>query len=548
MLNRRDLLTSVLAALAGAALRPNAARAAEGTADLWLNRLTFGATAQSRAEIAAQGTGPWLESQLAAPPEDAALSARLSAARLRIAYEADRDANGAWRGADDLRPLASLTADPADLLPLLDWSRAMAYAERIRPGEEVISASLIRATHAPAQLREVMTQFWHDHFNVHALKDEFVAVFFPAYDAGLRAHALGNFRALLGHVAQSPAMLVYLTNDESRASPANENFARELLELHTMGAGAYLSDRHRQWHEVPGAREGLAEGYLDADVWEVARAFTGWTVGDGRWVAEGMTTPKTGRMAYVAAWHDPYQKRILGREFAAHGGPMADGEAVLDLLAAHPATARFVCAKIARRLLADEPDPALVDRLAGVFAAGADAPDQIARVIRALVTDPAFAATPPAKLRRPFEFLVALLRATGAEVAATDLGWHWELARAGWMQHAFAPPTGHPDRLGDWASGVVLLRMAELALYAQEPWLGLVKEGLGQRLPPGLHSYGAIAAHWQDRIGTGAGLPAGALAAAGIDPDWVPETADERAAASALGVAVAALSPGFLFR
>ncbi len=549
MLNRRDLMKSVLAALAASGLPRSASAEAAAAADLWLNRLTFGATPQARADLAAQGPAAWLDAQLAAPPEDPALTARLAAARLRIAYDADGDANGTWPATDELRPLSALAADPASLLPLLDWDRAMAYDERSRPGQEVIAASLIRAVHATAQLRELVTQFWHDHFNVHALKDEFVSVFFPAYDAGLRAHAFGSFRALLGHVATSPAMLVYLTNDQSRASPANENFARELLELHTLGAGAYWNDRYRHWHDVPGAAGGLAEGYIDDDVWEVARAFTGWTVGDGRWVADGQTTPKTGRFAYVEAWHDPYQKRILGREFPAHQAPLQDGEQVLDLLATHPATARFVCGKLARRLLADDPDPALVERLAQVFLDHGSAPDQIAQVIRALVADPAFAATPAGKLRRPFEFLAALLRATGAEVAAPEAGWTWELARAGWMQHSYPPPTGHPDRLEDWSSGVVILRLAELALHAQEPWMAWVATGLDARLPPGARPVRAIAAHWAAQMGAGDPAPlVAALAQAGVDPDWAPDTAEDRAAVSSVTVAALALSPAFLFR
>ena len=547
MLDRRTFLAAILAGPFMAAQgRSGHARAAP-VEDLMLNRLTFGASATTRAELARLGPQGWLDAQLALPPDDPALDARLSAARLRIAYEAGDIGTGRWDAVDELRPLTALKADPASLLPLLDWSQAMDYAERSRPGEEVIAASLIRAVHAPAQLREVMTQFWHDHFNVHARKDEFVSVFFPAYDAGLRLNALGNFRALLGHVATSPSMLVYLTNDESRASPANENFARELLELHTLGAEVYWNDRYKDWHDVPGAGDGLAQGYIDDDVWEVARCFTGWTVGDGRWVAEGLATPKTGRFAYVESWHDPYQKRVLGREFPAHAAPMADGNAVLDMLATHPATARFVCGKIARRLLQDDPDPALVARLADLFLAQSGAADQIAQVIRALVSDPAFTATPASKLRRPFEFLAALLRATGAEVAAPDIGWHWQLSRAGWMQHCYPPPTGHPDRKEDWATGVVLLRLAEVALDAHEPWAEWVQGRLSDHLPDAPLSVRDIAAHWGQAL-VGAPLDGNVLAASGVDPDWVPETAEDRAGISAAMVAAAALSPEFLFR
>ena len=540
-LDRRAFLMASLGALA---VRPLPAWAAYAPDIRLLNRLTFGATPALRADLARLGAAGWLEAQLALPAENPDLAARLTAARLRIEYDADSDGPGRnWPAMNELRPLSALSADPASLLPLLDWDSAMAYPERARPGNEVIAASLIRAVHAPAQLREVMTQFWHDHFNVFAQKNEFVSVFFPGFDSGLRAHALGNFRAMLGHVATAPALLIYLTNDESRASPATENFARELLELHTLGAANY---RNGAGGAPPGP-DGLAASYSDEDVYEVARAFTGWTVGDGRETAEGATTPETGRFAYVDGWHDPYQKRILGRAFASHQAPMADGNAVLDMLATHPGTARFVCTKIARRLLADDPPEDLIDRLATVFLAHSSAPDQIAEVIRALVADPAFDA-PPTKMRRPFEWLVAILRTTGAEVAATDLGWTHQLARAGWMQHAFPPPTGHPDRAEDWSSGIVLLRMVDMALYAQQDWMGIAGTPPGARVPPGLSTVGAMADHWGNLM-TGQPLDLSFAPKEGLDPSWdAPTDADGLNEVSTLLIAAAALSPQFLYR
>lgn len=183
----------------------------------------------------------------------------------------------------------------------------------------------------------------------------------------MRRHALGNFRALLGEVAQSPTMLYYLNNASSRASPANENYARELLELHTMGVANYLNDQFDNWHDVPKAEDGLAVGCIDQDVYEVARAFSGWTVGDGGWLDAGTDKPVTGAFFYATLWHDPYQKRVLGVEFEANAAPMSDGEKVLDMLAAHPATARFVTEKILRRLGLENPRAALKARVAEVF-------------------------------------------------------------------------------------------------------------------------------------------------------------------------------------
>ncbi|EEW24604.1 Protein of unknown function DUF1800 [Rhodobacter ferrooxidans] len=550
MLTRRAFHQSMLAAVATLAL-PRAGRAAVGPqADLWLNRLSFGADEASRTAFAALGAEGWLEAQLALPVADAGLDERLAAARLRINYEAGEDENGhKWRATDEMRPLSALTANPADLMRLVDWSQGMNYDERARPAREVIAASLIRAVHAPAQLREVMTQFWHDHFNVNSAKNEFTAAFFASHDATLRQHVFGNFRVMLGEVARSPAMLYYLNNDESRASPANENYARELLELHTLGAGNYLNDRFHHWHEVPGADAGLALGYLDLDVYEVARAFTGWSVGDGRWISEGVEAPRTGQFHYVEAWHDPYQKRILAVEFEGNAAPMADGERVLDILARHPGTASFVCEKIARRLLADAPDPGLVARLAEVFLAAVDAPDQIAQVLRALVLSPEFAATPPGKLRRPFEMLAALYRATGAEVDSPEIAFHWELARAGWYQHEYGPPTGHSDRIEAWTGASTLNRTVDLALYAHEDWFASARI----EFSAADGTQGAFAEGWAARLigDQAAGVLVGAaLADLGIDPA-VPVgdlSAENRRGVAVAAIALAALTPEFLLR
>jgi uncharacterized protein (DUF1800 family) len=555
LLTRRSFHRQLLALLAASALplpRPAGAAAGGGGGDALLNRLSFGATETSRRELALAGPEDWLEGQLAAPPGDAGLTRRLAAARLRIAYEAGDDgAGGHWPATDEMRPLGLLEADPAGLLGLLDHETAMDYAERVRPAQEVIAASLLRAVHAEAQLREVMTQFWHDHFNVMSTASEATAVFFPAYDRMLRDHAFGNFRALLGEVAKAPAMLTYLGNADSRASPANENFARELLELHTLGAGNYQSDRIGHWSEVPGAALGLALGYIDEDVYEAARCFTGWTVGDGRWIGEGREAPMSGAFHYAEAWHDPYQKRFLGREFPSHQGPLADGEQALDMLATHPGTARFVCGKIARRLLADDPDPDLVEHLAGVFLREAGALDQIARVIRALVAHPAFAATPPGKLRRPFEVLAALYRATGAEVASAELGWNWQLSRAGWRQHAYPPPTGHPDLSADWANSTYLARVVDLALYAHDQWFDGARPSAGALVPDTLASFGQVCGHWTQRLHgradeTGYGPVLERFGVSEADP--LPDDPEDREHAVAMALAVAALSPAFLYR
>lgn len=556
MLTRRAFHQRLVAMAVVSAL-PRAGFASVGAAvpaaEQFLNRLSFGANDASRAEYAALGARGWLDGQLAMPVGDAGLDQRLGEARLRIAYEAGDDGeNGGWKALDELRPLSALTADPADHVRLLDFTQAMDYGERTRPAQEVISASLIRAVHAQAQLRELITQFWHDHFSVNALKFEGTAAFFPSYDAMLRDNAFGNFRVLLGQVARSPAMLYFLNNEQSRASPANENFARELLELHTLGAQNYLNDTAPNWHLVPGTADGLALGYIDQDVYEVARAFTGWTVGDGRYVSDGVETPKTGRFFYVEAWHDPYQKRILGVEFEPNQAPMADGDHVLDILATHPGTAAFVCKKLIRRLLTDDPDPAMIDRVATVFLAASDAPDQIAQVIRAIVAEPAFMATPPAKLRRPFEFLAGLYRATGATVKSPEMAFDWQLSRAGWHQHTYGAPTGHPDRASRWSSASTMNRYVDLAFFAHDDWFGCTDTRLGAATPEAAKSFAEIAGYWVAKLRgpDGADLLAELAAGYGVTDAGAPMnlSADDLQGGAAMAVAFAALTPQFMYR
>ena len=545
MLTRRQFHARLIASFAAAAAPFQLRATVASASDLWLNRLTFGATPATRAAFG--DPTAWLNAQLALPVADAELDARLASARLRMSYDAGSDENGHnWPARDELRALSALNNDPADQLYCIDWEQGMDYAERTRPAAEVVAASLIRAVHAPAQLREVMTQFWHDHFSVNSQKDEYTAVFFPSYDAIMRQHAFGNFRVLLGEVARSPAMLYYLNNADSRASPANENWGRELLELHTLGAGNYLNDLYDDWQSVPGAVDGLALGYLDLDVYEVARAFTGWSVGDGRYLTDSENAPKTGRFHYIEAWHDPYQKRVLGVEFLPNRGRMEDGDQVMDILAAHPGTARFVTTKLIRRLLTDTPDPAMVDEVAAVFLTAKDDPDQIAQVIRAIVAHPEFAATPPSKLRRPFEFMVAMYRATGAEVTGTENQFQWQLTRAGWRQHEYGQPTGHPDPADKWTGASSLNRLVDFAFYGHDDWFGVATADLGNVSFDG-ETVVHLVNRWAGRLGAAPGNLAEAM---GIDPAAQAATLsdEERRGIAAGAIAFTAISPDFLLR
>jgi uncharacterized protein (DUF1800 family) len=519
-----------------------------------LNRLTFGAIPASAAEFDQLGIEAWLNRELAKPASNEDLKQRLAAARLMIEYEADSlDGKHAWKARKEVIPYQYLEASSKSLLPLLDFDKnGISYEERIRPAREVQAASLIRAVHADAQLREVMTQFWHDHFSVNSMRDEHTAAYFGHYDKLMRESAFGNFRALLGGMAKSPSMLYYLNNEASRASPANENFARELFELHTLGAVNYFNDKTTNWSDVPGAKDGLAQGYIDQDVYEAARALTGWSFGDGRDLGNGDFAPANGEFHYIDRWHDPYQKRVLGVEFRANAGPMHDGEALLDLLAAHPATAKFVCEKICRRLGLEEPSPQLVDLAAKTWLDNVKADDQIAKIIRAIVLSKEFADAEPRKLKRPFEFLASFYRAVGAQIASPNLEFVWVLSKAGWNQHEFRPPTGHPDHSEHWANTNLVSGFVNIALNALEDWNGAAKADLFAALPEGQANIASGIRYWAARI-QGAEPPDEAVSAilAQLSDDPyapLPDDPGEREHMLRGIAAAAALSPQFLFR
>lgn len=197
----------------------------------------------------------------------------------------------------------------------------------------------------------------------------------------IRKNALGNFRTMLEGVAKSVAMQCYLDNASSKASPANENYARELFELHTLGAEHYLNHLYNRWREVPGAIDGNPTGYIDEDVYEAARAFTGWTIADGADDWKGGKFANTGEFHYFEQWHDNYQKRVLGVEFNPNQPPMSDGKKVLDILSNHPGTAKYICRKLCTRIISDKPSEAIIELAAREWMMSVNKPDQIARVV-----------------------------------------------------------------------------------------------------------------------------------------------------------------------
>jgi uncharacterized protein (DUF1800 family) len=348
-----------------------------------------------------------------------------------------------------------------------------------------------------------MADFWHNHFHVNSGGDDIrVNVALPHYDREvIRKHCFGNFREMLEAVASAPAMLAYLNNASSKASPANENFARELFELHTLGRECYLNHLYNRWRDVPGALEGKPEGYIDQDVYEAARALTGWTIKDGSWhgMGNGNHMPDGGEFVYFDAWHDNYQKRVLGVEFDPNQPPMADGRKVLDLVAAHPGTARHLCTKLCRRLVCDDPPASLIARAIETWTKHADAPDQIARVIRTIALSPEFAQTPATKAKRPFELAISFLRAIDAEVRV-DHQLFWCTEVMGQELFDWPAPTGAPDVSRAWLNAGQLAARWNMPLMLMADWFKGTRVRLLRQMPAEARTPAEIARYWSTRM------------------------------------------------
>ncbi len=376
--------------------------------------------------------------------------------------------------------------------------------EKNLPAFEVYADTWLRAIYSQWQVREMLVEFWHNHFNVNVQADERIGISLPLFDALIRKHCLGNFRELLGATAQSPAMLYYLDNYNSKASPANENYARELFELHTLGSENYLNHLYNRWKEVPNALQEKPIGYIDEDVYEAARAFTGWTVADGTNNEKGGNFPNTGEFLYYEGWHDNYQKRVLGVEFAPNQPPMADGQKVLDLLAAHPATARFVCTKLCRRFVSDSPPESLVKKVTTIWLANLKSPDQIKQVLKAILTSEEFKQNAGQKSKRPFELLISTFRALQMDLQPNQT-LVYLFAQTGQTPFMWATPTGHPDVATYWHTPNLLLsRWNVLMSLLGEDWHKITKPELVNKMPTTLKTAREITEYWLNRF-----LPAG---------------------------------------
>jgi uncharacterized protein (DUF1800 family) len=409
---------------------------------------------------------------------------------------------------------------------LQEYYRENNLLQPARITAELQASRILRAVYSERQLQEVLVDFWTNHFNVYANKgaDRWLLVSYDRDT--IRPHTLGKFKDLLLATAQSPAMLFYLDNFQSvspKAGPGaarmrprvkrfyetltnpqagegnmgqdgpqrrarmnrrrelrreqenaqnaqmpaspqqqpqaqetpapqqprrmrrgiNENYARELMELHTLGV------------------EG---GYTQKDVQEVARCFTGWTIFDprGQGGRMGLTNPENaGKFYFNPRLHDDGEKLVLGHKIPAGGG-INDGLLVLDILSKHPSTAKFIATKLARRFVADNPTPALVERISAAYT---KSEGDIRATLRAIFTSPEFNAPENyrAKIKTPFELAISAVRSLGGETTGAPALHQW-IARMGEPLYQYQAPTGYPDTAEHWVNTGALLERMNFAL------------------------------------------------------------------------------------
>jgi uncharacterized protein (DUF1800 family) len=328
-------------------------------------------------------------------------------------------------------------------------------------------AKLLRAIYSNRQLSELMADFWYNHFNVFLDKGADRTLVTSYEREAIRPNVFGSFRNLLEATSHAPAMLFYLDNWQSvapdttmarlgakRKRGLNENYARELLELHTLGVDG---------------------GYTQQDIIEVARCFTGWTIRAPR---------QGGDFFYNDRVHDKGEKVVLGVTIPAGGG-MSDGEKVLDILAKQPATARFISRKLATRFVADDPPPALIERMAKTFVV---TNGDIREVMKSMITAPEFNSMGAyrSKIKTPFEMTVSAIRAMDANVDSTT-AIAQRLNELGEPLYRKVEPTGYPSKNADWMNSSALLGRMNFALALTQGKLAgvtVAQEKLGPNPDP----------------------------------------------------------------
>ena len=393
------------------------------------------------------------------------------------------------------------TANPdANPMNNAEYRRAVyAYFKEnnLRPPQfitgELQMSRILRATYSERQLQEVMVDFWTNHFNVFAGKgaDRWLLI---SYDRDtIRPHTLGKFRDLLKATAESPAMLFYLDNFQSvspNAPQLNPNQVRQLQQMRRRELLTMSNNPQAQMPQLQQLRRGINEnyarelmelhtlgvdgGYTQRDVQEVARCFTGWTIfaprGAGAAAAQlanagGRRAERlrenAGRFFFNPRMHDDGEKIVLGHKIPAGGG-VKDGLMVLEILARHPSTAKFIATKLVRRFVSDEPPRSLIDRVAQTYT---KTDGDIREMLRTIFFSPEFNSPEAyrAKIKRPFELAISAVRTLGAETNGGPQFHQW-VARMGQPLYGFQTPNGYSDVAEDWVNTGALLERMNFAL------------------------------------------------------------------------------------
>jgi len=357
---------------------------------LALNRLTFGPRLEERARFAEIGLQAYIEEQLD--------------------FESIHDF-----GCDILlRPYKTLRMDANEIEGVTN--QLFEGYDRERPANELRQATLLRQIYSKRQLYELMVEFWSDHFNIFIEKGNCFYLKTVDDREVIRKHALGSFRDLVWASAHSPAMMIYLDNQANEKSHPNENYARELMELHTLGVDG---------------------GYTQQDVMELARCLTGWNVKEHFWL---------GDFVFKDDLHDTGEKKVLGRMIQSSG--QKEAEQVIDLLVTHPNTARFIATKLTRRFIADDPPQVIIEKAAQTFL---DTNGDIKSVLRVILLDGLALAQP--KYKRPANFVTSALRLTNAETDAVAI--HDYLLRMGQLYFNWPTPDGYPDHSQPWQNNLM---------------------------------------------------------------------------------------------
>ncbi|MEY4053520.1 MAG: hypothetical protein RL034_438, partial [Bacteroidota bacterium] len=489
-----------------------------------LNRFTFGPKPGQVEELVQQGLENWFMAQLQGAPDNEAVRVRL-AGYPALSMPTDSIVNTYLQPAQLLRLAIAKgyidkdSVDKSDKPAYREALKKMQADYGFRPIQELqrelINQKVIRAVYSDAQLQEVLTDFWFNHFNVSLTKNQIQQLVLPYERDAIRPNVLNNFSSLLFATAKHPAMLLYLDNALSisneneyakrqlkaaqrlldlnaakkilaaasvsedsmqkmdamenqittqikrrKSQGLNENYAREVMELHTLGVNG---------------------GYTQSDVTELARALTGWGVKP--MYEEGPLAKRFSNATpdqllrrglqvedcflFSADKHDQNIKTILGKTFPANGG-YNEGMEALSMLASHPATARFIATKLATKFIADEPPTAVIEEMTKTFIASKG---DIKEVLLTMVMHPGFwaKAKEKEKIKSPFELAVSAVRATGTEVVAPYQVFTWS-EKMGQKFYFYQAPTGFPDRASYWINtGSLLNRMNfGMAIAAQK--------------------------------------------------------------------------------